>query len=254
MQKQNVAAKYFFAGFVSSDAEVINNQKLLALPGAKKEISSITELLGSSYSIFNPALKEEFLNNASDFSILHLAMHSLVNDENPMFSVLVFSPSARDTANNRLLTALELYNMNLNSDLAVLSACNTGFGTLHRGEGIMSFARAFAYAGVPSAVISLWQVPDKATSKIMVNFYKYLKAGDSKDRALQHAKLDFIRDYPQMSAPFYWAGFILTGSKEPVKFPTSVIWYWIIATLLVAEIFLIVANRKVNIVKRTVKT
>jgi len=86
-------------------------------------------------------------------------------------------------------------------------------------------------------------VPDKATSKIMVNFYKYLKAGESKDRALQHAKLDFIPDYPQMSAPFYWAGFVLTGNKEPLQFPSSWLWYWIIAGLLIALSVLIVARR-----------
>jgi CHAT domain-containing protein len=249
MQRRNAEAKYFFAGFVSSDAEQINDQKLAALPGAKKEITSITELLGSNYSLFIPASKKEFLNNASDFSILHLAMHSLVNDENPMFSVLVFSPSVSDSADNRLLTALELYNMNLNSELAVLSACNTGFGTLHRGEGIMSFARAFAYAGVPSAVISLWQVPDKATSKIMVNFYKYLKSGEGKDLALRHAKMQFVKDYPQMAAPFYWAGFILTGNKDPLQFPSLRTLYWTIAGLLIAEIFLLIASRKMAYAK-----
>ncbi len=111
----------------------------------------------------------------------------------------------------------------------------------------MSFARAFAYAGVPSAVISLWQVPDKATSKIMLNFYKYLKAGESKDRALQHAKSDFIRDYPQMSAPLYWAGFILTGSKEPVRFPSFlVVVLDNCLSLLMAEFFLLAANRKMS--------
>ena len=243
LQKKASVAKYFFAGFASSSAADLNHQQLSALPYAEKEITSITDLLGGSYSIFNPASKEDFKNHASDFRILHLAMHSLVNDENPMFSVLVFAPAAGDSSNNHVLTALELYDMTLHSDMAVLSACNTGFGTLRKGEGIMSFARAFSYAGVPSAVISLWQVPDKATSKIMVNFYKYLKQGESKDGALQRAKLDFIRDYPQMSAPFFWAGFILTGSKEPLRFPGSWLWYWIAAGILIALSDLIVARR-----------
>jgi CHAT domain-containing protein len=101
--------------------------------------------------------------------------------------------------------------MNLNSELAVLSPCNTGIATLRRGEGIMSFVRAFVYAGFPSAVISLWQV--KATSKIMVNFYKYLKSGEGKDLALKHAKMQFVRDYPQMSALFYW-GWIYPYRKQ----------------------------------------
>jgi CHAT domain-containing protein len=242
--RKKTEAKYFFAGFASSTAALLNNQQLAALPGVEKEITAITELLGSNFSIFNPATKNDFTKRASDFRILHLAMHSMVNEENPMFSVLVFSHSANDSTDNHLLTALELYDMTLNSDLVVLSGCNSGFGTIHRGEGIMSFSRSFAYAGVPSAVISLWQVPDKATSRIMVSFYKYLKAGESKDLALQHAKLDLIRNYPQMSAPFYWAGFILTGNKEPLKFPSSWLWYWIIASLLIAELILIVAKRK----------
>ncbi|HEV8512612.1 MAG TPA: CHAT domain-containing protein [Cyclobacteriaceae bacterium] len=244
--RKKTEAKYFFAGFASSSMALLNNQKLAALPGVEKEITAITELLGSGFSIFNPATKNDFMERAKDFRVLHLAMHSLVNEENPMFSVLVFSPSANDSTDNHLLTALELYDMTLNSDLAVLSGCNSGFGTLHRGEGIMSFSRSLAYAGVPSAVISLWQVPDKATSKIMVSFYKYLKAGESKDRALQLAKLDLIRNYPQMSAPFYWAGFILTGNKEPLKFPSSQSWYWIVVFLMMAELILIVAKRKMN--------
>lgn len=244
--RKKTEAKYFFAGFASSTDALLNNQKLAALPGVQKEITAITELLGSSFSIFNPATKDDFKERAKDFRVLHLAMHSLVNEENPMFSVLVFSPSVNDSTDDHLLTALELYDMTLNSDLAVLSGCNSGFGTLHRGEGIMSFSRSLAYAGVPSAVISLWQVPDKATSKIMVSFYKYLKAGERKDRALQLAKLDLIRDYPQMSAPFYWAGFILTGNKEPLKFPSSLSWYSIVVFLLIAELILIVAKRKMN--------
>lgn len=160
-----------------------------------------------------------------------------------MLSVLAFSAADGDTTDVNELTAIELYSMSLKSDLVVLSACNTGFGTLHRGEGIMSFARAFAYAGVPSAVISLWQVRDKATSKILVHFYKYLKAGETKDLALQHAKLEFVKDYPQMSAPFYWAGFILAGNREPLPFPSSWSWYWIMAGLLIAEFLLIAASR-----------
>lgn len=248
-QKKTAQAGHFFAGFVSSNLETAISydrsatKRLTSLPGAEKEVKAITELLGTNFSVFSPARKSDFKEHAADYQVLHLAMHSQVNDENPMLSALAFSAAEGDTSEVSELTAIELYNMSLKSDLAVLSACNTGFGTLHRGEGIMSFSRAFAYAGVPSAVISLWQVPDKATAKIMVNFYRYLKAGEGKDRALQHTKADFIHNYPQMAAPLYWAGFILTGNKEPLAFPASGLWYWIIAGVLVALSVVVAALR-----------
>jgi len=170
--------------------------------------------------------------------VLHLAMHSMVNEKNPMLSVMAFSGS-RDSIDSQL-TAIEIYNQHLNADLAVLSACNTGFGELHRGEGIMSFARAFSYAGVSSAAISLWQVPDKATSKIMINFYSYLKEGKTKAEALRLAKVEFINSYPSMAHPFYWSGFILSGNNKPLQFPVSSYWYWIGAGVIMILIILLI--------------
>lgn len=237
MQRKPSGSKNFFAGFVSSGSGqassnqvAARDQKLAVLQGAEHEVASITELFNSNFTVFNPANKLDFMNKASNYKILHFAMHSSLNDENPMMSVMVFSEV--DTTEH-LLTAIELYSMKLNSDLAVLSACNTGVGQLHRGEGIMSFSRAFAYAGVPSAVISLWKVPDIATSKIMVNFYSHLKNGESKDKALQLARQDFIRENPEMAHPYYWSGFILTGNNSPLSFPQSNFLWWIIISLLV---------------------
>jgi|GEM_PF-2279088 len=243
LERTSPSTKYFFAGFVSPEAAPTGSQFTTSLPGAKKEVAAIAELIGSDFSIFNPASKSDFKMHATDYRIIHLAMHSLLNDENPMLSVMVFSPSPADSLQENQLNAIELYNMRLKSELAVLSACNTGIGQVHRGEGILSFARAFAYAGVPSALISLWQVPDKATSRIMVNFYKYLKEGQSKDRALQMAKKDFVRDYPQMAHPYYWSGFILTGNAGPIEFPSSLVWVWGASIVLIALV-VIVAKRK----------
>jgi CHAT domain-containing protein len=157
-----------------------------------------------------------------------------------MMSVMIFAEA--DSTEN-LLSAIEMYSMKLNSELAVLSACNTGVGQLYRGEGIMSFSRAFAYAGVPSAVISLWKVPDIATSKIMVSFYSYLKDGVSKDKALQLARQDFIKNNPEMAHPYFWAGFILTGNNSPLSFPRSYLWLWIAVSVLVLT-GLVFAQRK----------
>ena len=249
MQRKPSESKNFFAGFVSSgsgqtsSAIAARDQKWAPLQGAEHEVKSITELFSSQFTIFNPANKSDFIAQASDYQVLHFAMHSSLNDENPMMSVMVFSEA--DSSEN-LLTAIELYSMKLNSELAVLSACNTGVGQLHRGEGIMSFSRAFAYAGVPSAVISLWKVPDIATSKIMVSFYSHLKNGESKDRALQLARQEFVQNNPEMAHPYFWSGFILTGNNSPLSFPQSYYLWWI-AIFLVVSIGLFVARKKITV-------
>lgn len=236
LMRKTAETKYFFAGFVASgqtqEAPRHNtrHEQFGALRGAEYEVASIVELIRKKSNIFNPAVKTDFIRHAPDYAVLHLAMHSVVNDKNPMMSEMIF---ADDDSALHSLTAIELYSMQLNSRLAVLSACNTGIGQLHRGEGIMSFSRAFAYAGVPAALISLWKVPDEATAKIMVNFYNYLKAGESKDRALQLARQDFVRDNPELAHPYFWSGFILTGTADPIEFPSAFQWHWFIAGLLV---------------------
>lgn len=237
----------FLAGFVSSESQGIRAGADASsnLVGAQKEVSSIAQLVSNQVTLFDPATKQDFLREAPKFHVLHLAMHSVVNEQNPMLSVMAFAHSNDSTESE--LTAIEIYNLQLNADLAVLSACNTGFGELHRGEGIMSFARAFSYAGVPSAVISLWEVPDKATSKIMVGFYKHLKEGNSKAEALQLAKAEFVEAYPAMAHPFYWSGFILSGSNEPLQFPVSNYWYWVsIAALITLIVFLLIRKKLVS--------
>ena len=88
----------------------------------------------------------------------------------------------------------------------------------------MSLSRAFAFAGVPSAVMSLWQVPDKATARLMVNYYKHLSSGLEKNEALRQAKIEFVRDNASMTEPYYWSGFILTGNNRPITFPVHSAW------------------------------
>ena len=92
--------------------------------------------------------------------------------------------------------------------MVVLSACETGIGKLQRGEGIISLARAFAYAGAKSIVTSLWSVNDQKTKDLMLLFYKNLRKGKSKSEALREAKLSFIAKNDNPNAhPFFWAGF-----------------------------------------------
>ena len=99
-------------------------------------------------------------------------MHAEANNKEPMNSRFIFDPTSDDESNNLLL--YELYNVQSNASLVVLSACETGVGTYHKGDGIRSLGNGLLYAGVPSVVTSLWKVPDESTSKIMTSFYKYL--------------------------------------------------------------------------------
>lgn len=195
------------------------------LPGAQLEAREIAEILNGNFWIGEDATENHFKALAKDYQILHLAMHALTEPENAKFSRLLFSNITTDTIEDQSLTALELMNMQLNADLAVLSACNTGVGEIQHGEGILSLSRAFAYSGVPATVTSLWKVPDEQTREIMVAFYENLKAGQDKASALLEAKKDYLQQAgaEELKHPYFWAGFILTGNTSPISIPNSTI-------------------------------
>jgi len=164
------------------------------------------------------ATEKTFKNEAENYSVLHLAMHAIIDNENPDYSGLAFS-TKNDKTEDGFLHIYELYNLDIRAELAVLSACNTGSGKIQKGEGVMSLARAFFYAGCPSVVLSLWAVDDNASAVIMKNFYKYLKKGLPKNKALQQAKLDFIQQAKCNHAhPYYWAPFIQAGNTDSILF------------------------------------
>jgi CHAT domain-containing protein len=134
-----------------------------------------------------------------------------------MYSKLVFSPNI-DKKEDGLLNTYELFNMNLHAELAILSACNTGSGKLQAGEGILSIARGFFYAGVPSVVMTLWSVEDNSSSELMELFYKHLTEGLPKDEALRRAKLDYLKQSDQLTAfPYFWAGYVNIGDNSPLE-------------------------------------
>ncbi len=188
------------------------------LKGTKEEVNQISTLLGGKAFLNEFSTEGAFKAAANRYKILHFAMHSLTDDKDASLSRLLFTLTPQDTTNDNDLTAAELQTMHLNAELAVLSACNTGFGTLNKGEGVMSLARAFFYAGVPSTVTSLWEVPDLKTRDIMVFFYENLKKGMNKDEALTTAKRQYLDDTTESGTanPYFWAGFIPIGNMEAI--------------------------------------
>lgn len=184
------------------------------IPGAALEVQEIAKLLNGKTWLGDAATKTQFKQQSPHFRVLHLAMHSIMDDANPLFSKLLFT-QLKNTVDDNDLYANDLYNLRLPAQMVVLSACNTGNGQLRRGEGVMSLSRAFTFTGVPSTVMSLWKAPDEATRKLMLAFYQNLKLGLPKDEALQKAKLSQLSSAePGLSNPFFWAGFVANGDMR----------------------------------------
>ncbi len=186
-----------------------------SLSSNTNEITEIANLVKGNSFVGKNSSKENFFKNYRNNSILHFAMHAEIDNNNPLYNKLIFSDGD--------LTASEIYIADIKANLAVLSACNTGFGKLEKGEGVMSMARAFNYAGVPSIIMSLWRVPDKETKDIMVQFYKNLKEGETKSKALKNAKLAYLNTTKDanLKHPYYWSGFVLNGNTDSLSPKTS---------------------------------
>ena len=202
----------------STSNGLINTEKttLNDLPYARKEANQLSQLMGGDSFIDQQATKENFMAISEQYGLLHLAMHTLINDTSPMMSKLVFYDSPDDSL-SPYLNIYEIYGMSFNAQQVTLSACNTGSGSFKRGEGIMSLARGFLFAGVPSIVMTLWEVQDESGSMLMQNYYQLLNDGLPKDIALQQAKLEVLKHANMAKAhPFYWSSYVLSGDTSPI--------------------------------------
>jgi CHAT domain-containing protein len=221
-----------------------------ALQYNREEIDLTCSIAGGKTRKDLEATEGFFKKNAPNAGVLHLAMHALTNDVDPLYSTLLFSGGQADSTgeNDGLLHAYELYNLRLRANLAVLSACNTGAGKVIRGEGIMSLARAFRFAGCPNVMMSLWSVNDLAGKDMVVDFFKKLHAGMGKASALQAAQIDFLDNTKsdELMHPYYWATFILVGDDEKVDFGATPVWVWGLLGVGFIAIFLYVARHLIQ--------
>ncbi|MGD9931526.1 MAG: CHAT domain-containing protein [Mangrovibacterium sp.] len=207
---------------------------LLPLPAVEKEVKMISNYV--SGDIYRDSLAQEmqFKQVASEYDILHLAMHTILNDTLPMYSRLAFSKPLSNNEDDGWLNTSEIYTMKLNARMAVLSACNTGSGKLQKGEGVMSLARGFLYAGCPSIIMTLWEVEDESGAIIMRDFYKMLSKGKDKNEALRMAKLAHIEQADPLKAhPHYWLGYVAVGNTEPLFASKDMYFVMIIFGLLI---------------------
>ncbi|MCK5705341.1 MAG: CHAT domain-containing protein, partial [Cyclobacteriaceae bacterium] len=179
---------FSYSGILEDNPEIAQLRFEEEIRYSAEELNSIKSRIKGKFHEDADATEELFKNQAAQYSLIHLALHGQADITDIYNSKLIFKDGGSKDEDGQLY-AYELYNMDLsNTEMAVLSACETGIGQQMEGEGIFSIARGFAYAGCPSIFMSLWKVSDKTTAKLMDHFYNNLIKGMPKDKAMQKAK------------------------------------------------------------------
>jgi len=206
-------------GDTTTRSVVIDGKRFSKLIYSEKEISEISKLFikrnkTARTFIYNCATEENFKNNANGYKYIHISTHGFSNKSNPNMSGLAFyhSNNIKDSikVEDGLLYSSEISSFDLNADLLVLSACKTGIGKLVKGEGLIALPRGFINSGIPNIVYSLWNVTDKNTSELMIEFYKEVLSDQSYSKSLREVKLKMIEDI-NTSYPKNWSSFVLIG-------------------------------------------
>ncbi|WP_395276085.1 CHAT domain-containing protein [Halalkalibaculum sp. DA384] len=188
-----------------------------ALPLSRYEVQQVDSIMNSKGYLTKLYLEQEaseaiFKQSVQEqYEIIHLATHAFLSQDSVTAPGIHFArePGHQEDEDG-ILRLQEVYNLQLNARLVVLSACETGLGKLQRGEGIISLARAFEYAGAQNLLVSLWKVDDRSTSELMIEFYRHLDNNGSLREAARQAKLHLLNE-SQYAAPRFWAPFVLIG-------------------------------------------
>jgi CHAT domain-containing protein len=205
MTRRHDAAPGAFLGFADP-----------ALPDAEREVRDVARLFPPHEArVYTgaAALESRAKAAAPQFSIIHFATHAVLDDTNPMYSYLRLG---RSDADDGLLETWEMMRLDLHARLAVLSACDTGRGVVHPGEGLLGMSWALFVAGCPSTIVSKWRVESRTTAALMIDFYRvWLRshARFARAEALRQARLQCLRDVEHRH-PYYWSAFVLVGSGE----------------------------------------
>lgn len=191
-------------------ADAPHAQDASPLPEAREEANELAKIYGRStvVRVGASATERAVKVDAGLFSILHFAVHGVLDDRDPMYSHIVLGAGGGD---NGKLEAWELAGLALRAEMVVLSACDTGRGRVYPGEGVVGMSWALLVAGSRSAVVSHWAVSSRATRQLMVDFHRRYRAGGGKAEALRQARLARLRDGATRH-PFYWSAFVLVGS------------------------------------------
>jgi len=213
------------------------------LPYARQEAEYVTEITGGKLFENSEAKESVYKSESGNYDIIHLAMHTLLNNKDPMHSTLIFSQKT-DGIEDGLLNTYEVYGVPLKAKMVVLSSCNTGTGLLYSGEGILSLARGFIYSGSQSVVMAMWEIEDRSGTEIVKMFYDNLKLGNSKSVALRKARLTYLKKADQLrSHPYFWSTLVVYGNNSPLFYSKQFI-IIVLAIGLVILVLLILYFRK----------
>jgi CHAT domain-containing protein len=236
-----------WVGFVPGfDHEVKINEQITfsSQPWMKKVSPEIAKLYKSKLFSGNEARRDSFQLYGNNGKILHLGTHAVANDSDPLSSYFLLGVDNEPEP----IKALEIFNLSLSNKMTVLTACETGVGQLKSGEGMVSLARAFAYAGSPNLLLTMWSVDEEQTAKLIKSFYQAVSEGTHFQKAIQQAKLEFLDQAKgELRHPFYWAGIVYYGSSTRLNDPfwtQSVVWIAGICILMCLLIFLIYYTKR----------
>lgn len=225
-----------------------NHLKLAALKASTQEVAFLEKEFSGAYYYAKNASKKTFQEQSKHFGILHLASHGYADNHELQQAKLFFAQEENDSFATTLHPH-EIVQLPLQADFVVLSACKTAIGYWQEGEGIMSLARDFMYAGVPSILTTLWQINDQSSSQIIQDFYQELQSLP-KHQALQVAKQRYLEKASAFGAhPYFWSGYILVGNTNRLDIGRPFyrkIWY-----ICGLSLFLLVT---IFFLKRTIRT
>ena len=225
--------------YLDYSTDLLASRNTLApLPSTIDEVTLGSTLFKGQSYIREAAKNAAFVHAVRDAAIVHIASHATVepNDINKSGIHLYPDTVSSSFLRNDYLTIPEIYNLRLTSDLVILSACHTGSGDLSISEGPLSMSRAFQYAGSKSVLMSHWLANDYSTATIVKSFLKKLHNGQSKDVALQQAKIAYLNSAdPLMAHPFFWASLSLYGDAQAIEIfnYNYTAWFWVGVFLLI---------------------
>ena len=224
--------KKAYSSLIKNDSLHIDNTylSLLPLPFTTNLAKKIQNKLGGQLYLNDESTPAAFKTQAGNHSIIHIGTHAESNNNFPEYSRLIFAKDPQKANTENSLYLFDIYNCDLSSDLSVLTACESGKPGYQDGEGMISMAHAFNYAGSESILTGLWKIDEQTSTIITDLFYKNLQEGMTKDEALRQAKLSYLQQSDgRMLAPQYWAGLVIMGDTAPIVFKENsrTKWYWI---------------------------
>jgi CHAT domain-containing protein len=224
-------------GSVLMNRQIVNGI-LPDLPYAKQEAEYVSAITHGKLYENDEAKETVYKNESGRYDIIHLAMHTILNDKDPMYSTLIFSRE-NDSTEDGYLKTYEIYSIPLRAKMIVLSSCNSGAGFLYSGEGILSLARGFMYSGSESIVMAMWEIEDRSGTEIVKSFYDNLKKGYSKSSSLRKSRIKYLKTADQLrSHPYFWSALVVYGNNSPLYYSRYLIALPLIAGIVIV-LFLI---------------